>query len=190
MENNNLNSIFGINGKFISLIPINTSDYHTIYQMHCNLGQKYLWNDDCTLYDFDSFCQNFTKALHGRIHTYLLIKDSTKSNAIGFIYSYNYSVADGLIFITINILPEYQNKLYGAEAGVKFVNYLFKYFPIRKIYFDVFEYNDKSNDLLTSMGFKLEGEFKEHKFYNGNYYSLYRYAVFRKEFYKTIGGLF
>jgi len=80
---------------------------------------------------------------------------------------------------TTYIDSQYLNKGYGVESLVLFINYLFSYFNFRKIYFDVYAFNDLSYKSLKRAGFIEEGRFKEHRFWNGEYYDLIRLSVFR-----------
>ena len=48
----------------------------------------------------------------------------------------------------------------GAKAGILFDDYLFSYYPLRKIYCDVFDYNKNSFDAMKNAGLEVEGTFK------------------------------
>jgi hypothetical protein len=62
---------------------------------------------------------------------------------------------------------------------------LFKYFPIRKIYADVFEYNEESYDLLVSHGgFREEARLPNHIWYESRYWALIKLALYREDYYE------
>lgn len=74
---------------------------------------------------------------------------------------------------------EFRDTGYGAVGLAVFISYLFKFFPLRKIYFEAFEYNGPSLSMLQNFGFVEEGRFKKHRFYNGGYHDVLRFALHR-----------
>ncbi len=109
--------------------------------------------------------------------------------AAGFIYSHEVNLVDGFAFVTAFLEPTARGRGLGAKAGMLFFNYLFSYFPLRKLYCEAYDYNPASCHLLQSAGFVLEGEFHEHRFFGGQYYTLFRYALYRPAFYSRFEGM-
>ena len=70
-----------------------------------------------------------------------------------------------------------------------FHDYLFQYYPIRKVYSNVFGYNQTSLDFLLSAGFVVEGELKQHRYYGGAYHSMFTLALYRDVFYQKAESL-
>ena len=64
-----------------------------------------------------------------------------------------------------------------------FLNYIFKYYPIRKIFCSLFDYNNISKKVLKTAGFQLEGCLKQYRYFNREYHDMSIYALFRNEFY-------
>jgi RimJ/RimL family protein N-acetyltransferase len=62
-----------------------------------------------------------------------------------------------------------------------FIDYLFTYFSFRKIYLDVYEYNNASVDPVKNFSFQLEGVFGEHRYFDGKWHTMNRYALYRTE---------
>ena len=71
-----------------------------------------------------------------------------------------------------------------GEAGILFVDYIYKHYNIRKCYADVYGYNKKSIKFLNTAGFVIEAELKEHRYHMFDYHSLYTFALYRDKFYK------
>lgn len=119
------------------------------------------------------------------IHIKLLIKSNNTGQIIGYILSYNYNKADGHVRIDCDIDNEYINE-YCNEVISLFCNYLFVCFPIRKIYFEMFnnyEYNNM--ELLEKIGFKEEACLKEDTFYNNKYYDKYILTLDSNDFFEV-----
>jgi len=91
---------------------------------------------------------------------------------IGTIWSYNLNLVDGHVFVSVFIESNYTGKGYGLDMFVLFVRYLFQAYPIRKVYCEVYEYNQH----LT----RVEGRFAEHKYFDGKYWDMLRISVSKK----------
>jgi hypothetical protein len=72
-----------------------------------------------------------------------------------------------------------------AEAGLIFFDLLFKYFPLRKVYADVFEYNVDSYNILTKHGgFREEARLPQHIWYEDRYWAVIKLALYREDYYE------
>ena len=93
---------------------------------------------------------------------------------------------DNHMKVTVYIRPEFQSRAYGILAAVKFIDYLFKFYNINKIFTEVYEFNEISLKIHDSLGLSKEACLKEYKYYNGKYYDMYVYSVKREEFYRIV----
>lgn len=119
---------------------------------------------------------------------YVIFDESTYSN-IGYVYSYEFSHYDSHCKICLFVKDKYQNSGIGAYMGVKFVDELFRNYPLKKIFTDVYDYNKQS--LLSNLdsGFVEEGCLKEFRYHNGKYYDLHVLGLSREDFYKKFEGV-
>lgn len=122
------------------------------------------------------------KNIHN-IHIKLLIKSNNTGQIIGYILSYNYNKVDGHVRIDGDIEPKYMNEYFNEVLSL-FCNYLYTCFPIRKIYFEIFN-NLENNiiELLKEVGFKQEACLKEDTFYNNSYYNKYIFTLDVNDFF-------
>lgn len=60
------------------------------------------------------------------------------------------------------------------------MDYLFTCFPYRKVYAETYEFNSDSRRALENGGFVQEGHFRQHVWYDGRYWDLYKYALYRE----------
>jgi RimJ/RimL family protein N-acetyltransferase len=72
----------------------------------------------------------------------------------------------------------------GVEAALLFGDYLFKFFAIRKLYAEVYEFNVDSMDVLLNAGFVQEGMLKEHLWYENRYWNMHQLALYRDDWTK------
>jgi RimJ/RimL family protein N-acetyltransferase len=129
----------------------------------------------------EEFESEYKRDLERLRHVQFIIWSKRLSRPIGLVYSYSHNQTEGHLFIGTFIEDGVKNKGYGAEASVLFIQYLFNNFLIRKISVDVYGYNQASLSGCENLGFVKEGEFREHRFYNGKYWSVIRMAMLRNE---------
>ena len=119
------------------------------------------------------------------IHVKLLIKSNNSDQILGYIFSYDYNKIDQHIKIDCDLDEKYMNMFF-EEIVLKFCNYLFTYFPIRKIYFEVCNiYENSITELLERISFKKEACLKEDTFYNNRYYDKEIFTLDDDEFFEV-----
>lgn len=169
-----MNICLDLKGKYVKLIPYDEQylDYLYVHLTtnniegfeECELKQK---ND---LYKFMN---------NSNISIKVFIKDISSNKTIGYIAGYNYNKVDGYIYIT-SILEEQKNL--NKEALKLFIDYLFKCFPIRKIYCEVYENDNNKLDILQTIGFSEEATLDEDVFFDGKYYNKHILALYREDY--------
>jgi RimJ/RimL family protein N-acetyltransferase len=103
---------------------------------------------------------------------------------IGFLQAYDMNLVEGWCSALFYVTREYRRGPHPAEAGLILVDVLFKYFPLRKIYGDVFEYNEDSYKILVNGGFREEARLPNHIWYESRYWSVIKLALYREDYYE------
>lgn len=172
-----------ISGKGIKLMPLSRYNIQDLFLMQNNVDEMYLWTASRDILTESQLEDIFINRLSQYYHVYLLIYNEN-NDCCGLIYSYDYNVLDGFTYTTIYLQKEFRNQGVAQKSGMLFFDYLFTYYPIRKIYCDVIAYNEHSRHFLQKSGMAIEGELKQHKFYAGKYYDVIKFSMFRENFYK------
>lgn len=98
----------------------------------------------------------------------LLVADAATGAASGFVRTYNMNPVDGWAWVQAYLVPDARKRPYWAgEAGMLFADYLFRMFPLRKLYAEVFEYNRGSMHLCERLGFEPCGRLPKHVWFDG-----------------------
>lgn len=122
-------------------------------------------------------------------HNYHVFYVVCSENAIvGYIYSYQFRAYDGHCKVCAFLNKKYRDVGIGAYVGLKFLNELFLDYPIRKIYIDVYDYNNQSLLSNLQIGFVEEGCLKEYRYNNGQYYDLHILSIAREKFFEKAKG--
>lgn len=116
-------------------------------------------------------------------HDFFMIED-TKGNTIGFTFSYEFFNYDAHCKYTLCLYEEYQGCGLGATAGIRMLDYLFKKYPLNRIFVSVFSYNYKSIRNNLKGGFEEVGVLPEYRFCGGEYFSLHILTISREVFYR------
>lgn len=112
---------------------------------------------------------------------FLLIVDRIGRRPLGFVHSYGASPEDGFVHFVLYAEPSARGTGMGVEAAILFGDYLFKFFAIRKLYAEVYEFNEDSIDVLLNAGFLREGVLKEHLWYDDRYWDMHQLALYRRD---------
>jgi len=116
--------------------------------------------------------------LAGNITAVALSKPSLEP--VGFLQAYNFSTDWGWAYLLAYFDPKSWRPGAVTEATFLFAEYLFDAFPLRKLYGDIFEYNDKVLNLLRKVGCREEGRFEQHVWFGDRYWALIRMSLFRE----------
>lgn len=170
----------------IKLVNYTQDYFEYVYDCYQDYESRYLFTNELEIKSKKESWEKLKKKLAYNYHTFMIVINIKSNLPIGFIYSYNYNTYDEYIYVTLFIQKEFRNLTFGAEAGILFFDYLFKYYPIRKVYCTVYDYNKMSIRFLKSAGFVLEGVLRKHRYYNGTYNDMRIMALYRDGLYKIL----
>ncbi len=161
----------------------------TLYEYYLDYETRKFFTSEMNVVSKKVFIEEFRKKLTYKYHEFMLIKNLKDDKIIGFIYSFRYKPNDGTLYTTVYISKDYRNKIYGVKAGLIFYKFLFEKYTIRKIYCCIYSYNDTMINIAEKGGYRLEGKLLNHKYYNGKYYDMFIYALYKEDFYLMLKKL-
>lgn len=138
-----------------------------------------------SLKDFDGWIQD---RLRYTYQEFYMIRYQGRDEVIGFIYASEMRMKDGHCKMGVYIVPSERHMGAGALATIKFLQYLFEYNPLRKVYTEVYDYNTESIRNHIDAGFTEEGLLKEYRYYAGKYHDLHIFSIERDYFEKTFSA--
>ncbi len=134
---------------------------------------------------FSQFEATFKRHVETKYTEFKIIRDQNH-DFVGFLIAYDYMRNDGHMKFTLYIKPALRSGLYGIFAGAKFVDYLFRYYNIHKVFTEVFAFNQPSINIHNKLELYKEACLKDYKFYDGKYYDMYIYSMTRDFFYDLV----
>lgn len=148
-----------------------------LYGMIMNPSEQFLFlsQERCnSLQEFEIWFQERARHFY---HDFFLICSDDHSLILGIVYSYDMKMNNGHCKIAIYIKPEFRSEGIGAIAALKMIDYLFRAYPLRKIYSEVYDYNRESLASNLDAGFSEEACLKEYRYFNGEYYDLHFLSI-------------
>jgi RimJ/RimL family protein N-acetyltransferase len=158
------------------------SDFHSIYKMFCEESTSHLVLNRSGHNDEFSFQRWLETSMQKEFNDFMVFQNET--DLVGCAYSYNFNSLDGICNITTVVDDRYRGTGIGVICFMKFVDYLFKIYPLRKIYLNIYHYNAISVAIMDKAGVLLEARLREYHFYDGKYEDLLIYSVSRGFFSK------
>lgn len=155
-------------------------DFGEVYRLFVepNTNELIIFKPDHN--DMTSFRKWFEDALVRYINDFMVFYQGKEF--VGFAYSYDFSALDGHCLFTIAVKRAYRNSGSGALICARFLQYLFKNYPLRKVYAHVYEYNKDCISCMYDSGIKAECTFKEYHYHNGVYNDMIVFAIERSIF--------
>jgi len=165
--------------KRIKLRPIiEDKDMPLLFQWRNDARTMHLWIGRNFPVSWEQFKDELFADFNRDRHIQLMIEKGKQT--IGTIYSYSPNFSDGTVFVTTYLSADYTKRGYGVEALLLFADYLMTYYPFRKIYLESYEYNRLSKQTLEKGHMEEEGCFKAHRYFDGRYWNLYRFALYQE----------
>lgn len=178
-----------LKGSMVNLRPVQRDDYSLLCNWRENPNSLYLWTSYRHIGTREESEQELENNLSVHWHLCFMIETVSDHKTVGFIYSYEVQLVDGNCIVTTFLDQKYRNKGYGAEAHALFLRYAFAFFNFRKIYSDVYAFNNASLSVLTRSGYRLEGTFPEHRYFDGAWHTMERFAFYREDVSKVLAFL-
>lgn len=165
----------------IALRPVQKADLPIMYQWRNSDTYRGYFQARRNVVTQEEFENEYKRDVERSRHAQFVVWSKRLNMQIGLVYSFSYSQSESHVMMGTFVTEDARNKGYGAEASVLFIKYIFDNFPIRKISVDIYEYNNASLAGCENLGFVKEGEFREHRFYNGKYWNVIRMAMLQTD---------
>jgi RimJ/RimL family protein N-acetyltransferase len=176
-----------LSGRWAELRAPRQGDLECIYRWRSDAESLYLWSALRKIPSYEEFLEEFSQLV--RTTNYFVIESKALNCPIGFVYGYNASPVDGFAFIAQFTEPRFRRKRVAVEATLLFIRYMFTYFNLRKLYADVYEFNELAYRSLQNGGFQEQSVTPDHVWYGGHYWGLRRLAMYRADWEKLISRM-
>lgn len=170
-----------VEGRAVALRPVLEQDYPTLYSWRVDADFVSLWvTGGRRIPTYNQYLPELKQFLAEGIT--LLAVDNRSGHPGGFLRAYNLNPVDGWTWTQMYMTPLVRKRPFWiGEAAALFAHYLFEMFPLRKLYFEVFEYNIQSLRLCERLGCRPCGRFPDHIWYGDKMWDSVLFTLTRKD---------
>lgn len=164
-----------MSGARCYLAPLNRQDMGRLYQLSVLAEGAATWRYHGGLPPMERFDAEFWNGVHEQV----AIRKSVDDSLVGYATSYQYNAEAGFCYVAV-IVGE-QGLGIGTESTALFCQYLFDIYNLRKVYFEVPDFNvARIGGLLETHG-TLEATLPERFFAHGRWCDVNLYTVSREQ---------
>lgn len=168
----------------VSLRPYNSDDINLLFEWRNNLSDLAKWSTRRYPVTRNEFQTEFEDIERRTIQIRLMV--DVGGDTMGTVTSHDHSLVHGYTYVSMYLPPESRVRGIGATVWGLFAPYLFDNFPFRKIYTEIYGFNQLSLKTARSANLTLEAQIKDRYFWGGKYYDMYIFSLKREDISKII----
>ena len=167
----------------VMLSPLEKDDLPMVYDLNMTYGicsGAGFWRDMPTYEAFEGWMSEYLKRID-KTKCHLVVSEYDEMcgtrKGVGLVSAFNMSDVHRTAEVSIRILEEFQGKGIAKKALRLVLEYLFKIRGYRKVYAQIYDSNEASKKLFTSVGFEKEAVLKKHEMHMGQYRDVEVYSI-------------
>lgn len=165
-------------GHTVSLTPVDPASIDFLYQLAIDDQVGWRWRYTGAVPPRSAFEQS----LWNGVLTQFVVRQRRSGAPIGCVMAYNSDINHGFTYVAAALVAEAVGWGVGIEAVDLFCGHLFGTYRLRKIYFEVPEYNVQQFGSSLDWLLKQEGCLVDHSFYQGRLWDRYLFAMYRDDY--------
>jgi RimJ/RimL family protein N-acetyltransferase/aryl carrier-like protein len=163
-----------LEGQAFRLVPPGPEDIGYLYGLAVDPDTGFRWRYRGSVPSFERFSSEFWSG----VVVQLVARRIQDDRPVGHVVAYGADMSMGHTYLGAVFQPEYTGTGLAAQAVAVFVRYMFKTFPLRKIYIEVPGFNWAQMASGEGVLFQVEGVLKEHDYYDGQFWDKYYCAIY------------
>lgn len=172
----------------ISLLPFEKQDELHLYHTLLNSDIQNALYADQVVRSLPQFKKWLYRCMESYWHDFYLVK-SNDDKPLGFVYSYEMNKVCGHCKLCVCITDAAIGSGCGALAGISFADRLFQFYPLRKLYSEIYSFNRQSLGLAMDMGLVEEGRLQDICWTPDGFADQYIFSITREKFYTEFSHL-
>lgn len=166
-----------LRGRWYSLIPLRPSHHPALYELAARDLNNVRWRYRGTMPPFNVFEQSLYA---GVMCQFVVCPNDDLQKVSGLVVAYSASPQDEHCYLAA--LTDSRAGAGAVEGVALFFRYLFRHWPLRKIYLESLEFNIPQYASAIELGlFREEGCFRAHHYFDDRYWDMYIYSVYRED---------
>jgi diamine N-acetyltransferase len=162
----------------VSLRPVTEGDLPFLFRLYTDPGRCHLWMSARRVYDEREFREAWASWVNGQMGAKFIVESGRRP--AGWVMSYEHNLEHGFAKVGAILQEENVGHGVGPIATALLMDYLFRNLPLRKIYHEVYGFNPGVVRIWRKLGLAEEGVLKGDRFWDGAYWDLHIFAVYRE----------
>jgi len=162
----------------VSLRSVLEADLTFLFRLLGDPTRTHLWLRSRPVYDEAGFQQTWSAWASGMMGAKFVVESAGRP--VGLAFDYDRTLDDGWTRVTTLVQEESIGHGAGVIGACLFMEWLFQTFPLRKMYHEVFGYNDNVIRMWRKLGLTEEAVLKGDRYWNGAYWDLHVFALYRE----------
>lgn len=163
-----------LQGEAFRLTPPRPDDIGFLYALAVDPDTGFRWRYRGSVPSFERFTADFWTG----VVVQLVARRVQDDRPVGHVVAYGADMSMGHTYLGAVFQPDCTGSGLAAQAVAVFVRYLFKTFPLRKIYMEVPGFNWDQMASGEGTLFQVEGVLRAHDYYDGRYWDKYYCAIY------------
>jgi RimJ/RimL family protein N-acetyltransferase len=163
--------------RSISLRQVVEADLPFLFRLFTDPDRCHLWMHGRRVYDEAGFQHAWSAWAEETMAAKFLVERAGRP--VGLVFDHERTPEDGHTQVTALLEEGSTGHGGGVLAAALLVDWLFRTQPLRKIYLKVYGYNPAVVGMLRKLGAAEEGVLRQDRYFNGAYWDLHVFAVYR-----------
>jgi diamine N-acetyltransferase len=161
----------------ISIRQVVADDLPFVFRLYTDPARNHLWTQCRRVFDEFTFREAWTTWMNNVFAARFLVESGQQP--VGLVVAYEHFPEHGYAKIGAMLGAECVGHGGGVVATALLTDYLFATLPLRKVYLESYGFNPAVVRMLRKLGLPEEGCLKESYYWDGAYWDLHIFAVYR-----------
>jgi len=165
--------------RWVSLRSVYEADMPWLFGLLCDPGRNQLWFRDRSVFDQSQFEAVWRLWMNRDISAKFIIL--ANDQPVGLCFDTHRTLEDGHSEVTVLLESSATGRGTGVFATALFADWLFRTLPLRRLKFEVLEFNFQVLNILRKLHIHRYAVIPEDRLHNGRYWSRECFAISREE---------
>ncbi len=179
------NTLPELQGAHVRLRPLEQGDKVQLHVWATDTHEVSLWREDSRVEGL----KTFARQLHGSLaagEPHMIVEGLHSGRMIGWAYGDQLSTTHQRCRMHVYVIPEARCYGAGAEAGILFLDFLFGWLGMHKVFAEPLLEQRGTIQLASNWGFRIEGILREERRAGCQYHDVARLAIHRARWQETL----
>ncbi len=162
----------------IALRQVLDEDLPFVFRLYTDPARNHLWTQCRRVFDECTFREAWSTWMNTIFAARLIVESG--GHPIGMVMAYDHFPEHGYTKVGVMLQEASGGHGAGVVASALLIDYLFRTLPLRKVYLETYGFNPGVVRILRKLQLPEEGCLKESYYWDGAYWDLHIFAVYRE----------